>query len=217
MSKLISQLQTELPTNRWIAATWDEYLKIIEDPRLDKANCYYHNGKLRIEMPPLGHDHACDNTIIGFAVNLFCTIKGIPIKGLTNCTYRKTGIDDCQPDLSYYIGDNAQAVPWGTRIINLDRYPIPALFIEIADTSLADDKGEKRLQYEDLQVAEYWIVDVDNVEIIAFAIADKGSRRIAESQVLPGLKISVLTEALRRTRQMDQAQVGAWLLSQFQQ
>jgi Uma2 family endonuclease len=217
MSKLMTQLQTQLVTDQWIAATWDEYLKIIEDPAFDKASCYYHNGNLRIEMPPLGHDHACDNTIISFAVNLFCTLKGIPLKGLTNCTYRKTGIDDCQPDLSYYIGDNAQVVPWGTRIIDLDQYPIPALFIEIADTSLADDKGEKRLQYEDLKVAEYWIVDVENIQILAFAIADGGSRRISESQVLPALKMSVLAEALRRTRQMDQAQVGAWLLSQFQQ
>jgi Uma2 family endonuclease len=111
---------------------------------------------------------------------------------------------------------NAQVVPWGTRIINLNQYPIPNLFIEIADTTLADDKGEKRLQYEDLNIPKYWIVDVENVQILAFAIANGGSTRISESQVIPGLKMSVLTQALRLTRQMDQSQVGAWLLSQFQ-
>ncbi|WP_353735163.1 hypothetical protein [Okeania sp. SIO2C2] len=41
-----------------------------------------------------------------------------------------------------------------------------------------------------MNVAEYWIIDVQNVEIIAFAIADGGSKKINESQVLPGLAIS---------------------------
>ena len=64
-------------------------------------------------------------------------------------------------------------------------------------------------------MTEYWIVDVQNVELTAFAIADGGSRRITQSQVLP-LTISLLQEALRRTRQMNQAQVGAWLLTKMQ-
>ena len=33
-------------------------------------------------------------------------------------------------------------------------------------------KGKKRLLYEDLAVDEYWIVDVQNVRIIAFAVAN---------------------------------------------
>ena len=167
-------------------------------------------------MSPLGHDHACDNTIVSFAVNLFCTLNGIALKGLMNCTYRKVGMEDCQPDLSYYIGADVQAVPWGTRIIHLDRYPLPALFIEISDTSLTDDREEKLRQYEQLGVREYWIVDVKNVQILAFAILNGASRRIARSQVLPGLDMAVLTEALARSRRMDQSQVGAWLLAQFQ-
>jgi Uma2 family endonuclease len=212
----MSELQTKLPTDTWVVATWDEYMQAIEDPAYEKAKGYYYNGQLRIEMTPLGHDHACDNTIISFALNLHCSLKGIPAKGLTNCTYRKRGFQEAQPDLSYYINENANAVSWGTSIIDLDVYPPPDLVIEIANTSLADDKGEKRLLYEDLKVAEYWIVDVQNVQIIAFAIlSNSGSRRITQSQVLPKLTISLLEEALRRSRQVDQAQVGAWLLSEM--
>ena len=212
----MNQLQTKIVADEWTTASWDEYIKITEDPKIVKANCYFHNGKYKIEMPPLGHDHACDNTIMAFAINLFCTLKGIPIKGLTNCTYRQIGKEDCQPDLSYYFGYHAQVIPWGTRIVHLDQYPVPDLVIEIADSSLADYKGEKRLQYEDLKVVEYWIWDVKNIELIAFNITETGSGRITESQVLPGLKFSVLKEALRRSRYTDQSQVGAWLLSQFQ-
>lgn len=211
------ELKTKIPSDTWVTATWEEYVRIIEYPIYQKAKCYYHNGQLRIEMNPLGHDHASDNTIISLAVNLFGIIKNVALKGLTTCSYRKAGVQECQPDVSYYIGENAQIIPWGTSIINLDNYPPPDLVIEVANTSLADDQGAKRLLYEDLQVKEYWILDVQNVRIIAFAIESGGSRRITESQVLPGLSISMLEEVLRRTRTMDQSQVGSWLLTQFQQ
>ena len=72
--------------------------------------------------------------------------------------------------------------------------------------------------YEELKVAEYWVVDVQKSQIIAFAIiADNGSRRIVRSEVLPGLTIALLEDAWRRSRTEDRAQVGAWLLAQFQQ
>lgn len=213
----MSELQTKFPTDSWVVASWDEYVQAIASPGHEEAKGYYHNGKLRIEMTPVGHDHASDNTVITLAVSLFGMVKSIPLKGLTNCTYRKLGTQEGQPDVSYYVGEKAQIIPWGTSIIDLDRYPPPDLAIEIAKTSLAEDKGEKRQLYEDLKVAEYWIVDVQNAQIIAFAIADGGSKEISQSQVLSGLPMPVLEEALRRTRQMDQTQVGKWLLNQFQQ
>jgi Uma2 family endonuclease len=212
----MSELQTQLVTDTWIAATWDDYIQIIENPVYVKAQGYYHNRHMRIEMPPIGNDHASDHTIILFAVNLFASIKGIALNGKDNCTYRKTGFNEAQPDVSYYIGENADVIPYGTSIINLDIYLPPDLVIEVANTSLADDQGQKRILYEDLGVKEYWILNVQNVQIMAFAIENQGSRRITESQVLPGLTISLLNEALRRTRQMNQSQVGAWLLTEFQ-
>jgi len=212
----MSESYTKILTNTWVLATWDEYLQAIEDPVHEKAKGYYHNGQMRIEMLPVGNDHASDHTIIIFAVNLFAIIKGIDLNGKDNCTYRKRGFDEAQPDVSYYIGENADVIPWGTSIIDLTMYPPPTLVIEVANTSLADDKGEKRLLYEQLGVAEYWIIDVQNVQVFAFAIENGGSRQITLSQVLPGLAISLLAEALRRTRTMNQRQVGAWLLAQFQ-
>lgn len=133
-----------------------------------------------------------------------------------NCTYRKTGCAEIQPDASYYIGANAEVVPWEATIIDLDVYPAPDLVIEVAYSSLTDDRGEKRLLYETLGVKEYWIIDVQKVSVLAFAIADGGSRRITGSQVLAGLEIGVLEEAFRRSREMNHGKVSAWLLSQFQ-
>ena len=214
----MNKLQTKIPTDTWLVASWDEYIQAIEEPQLEKAKGYYHNGQLRIEMSPVSFHHSRDHAIILFAVTLFATLRGIPLNGQDNCTFRKTGVQESQPDVSYYIGENADVIPWETSIIDLDQYPAPDLVIEIANTSLSDDIGQKRLLYEDLGVAEYWVVDVVNIRIIAFTITSAGgSQRITESQVLPGLAISMLVEALQRSRQENQSLVGAWLLSQFQQ
>lgn len=58
----MANLQTKIPTDTWIPATWDEYIQEIENPAREKAKGYYYNGKMRIEMPPIGNDHASDHT-----------------------------------------------------------------------------------------------------------------------------------------------------------
>ncbi len=206
---------TKLTTDTWVSATWEEYLQNIENPVYQKAKGYYYKGEYRIEMTPIGNDHSQDHYIINYAIYLYATLKNIPLNGKDNCSYRQTGVIEIQPDLSCYVGENANAIPWGTGIVNLDEYPAPNLVIEVANTSLPDDLGKKRLLYEDLRVEEYWIVDVQNIQVIAFKIENEGSRRITQSQVLPGLEIKILTEALNRSRHSNHTEVGAWLLKQF--
>ncbi len=212
----MSNLQTQPLTETWVAMPWDDYVQAIADPAYEKAKSYYYKGHMRLETIPVSFDHGQDHVVIIFAVSLFTALKGIPAKGLDTTTLRKTGVQESQPDISYYLGDLAQAIPAGTGIVNLDQYPAPSLVIEVAKTSLLDDLGTKRSLYEELGVTEYWVVDVQNTQILAYAIADQGSKRIQVSQVLPGLEIAVLESALRRSRETDQSQVGAWLLSQFQ-
>ena len=206
----------KLITDTWVNATWDQYLKHIEHPSCEKAKGYYHNGRYRIEMTPIGNEHSQDHSIINHAVYLYATIKGIPLTGKDNCSYRKFGLREFQPDLSCYVGEKANAIPWGVGVINLDEYPVPDLVIEVSNSSLSDDLGQKRLLYEDLQIPEYWVVDVQNVRVIAFAIENQGSKRIKESQVLTGLKIEILTKALQRSRNSNHTEVGTWLMEQFQ-
>ncbi len=91
----------------------------------------------------------------------------------------------------------------------------PDLAIEVADSSLVDDLGTKRMIYEELGVSEYWVVDVQKAQVIAFKIiANRGSERLTESQVLPGLKVALLEEGLRRSRQTDNTEVGNWFLEE---
>lgn len=212
----MASLQTQVPLETWLNVTWDEFVKIADDPASAKLKSYYFNGRMRIEPMSTGSDHANDHAIIIFALTLFATLKSIPIMAKDGCSYRKIGIQEFQPDASYYVADHVDAIPWGTRVVDLNQYPVPDLVIEISDTSIADDKGEKRIQYETLGIAEYWIVDVQKLQIIAWAITAEGSsRRIDVSQVLPGLSLGILAEALKRSRYEHQAAVGAWLMEQF--
>ena len=210
-------------TDTWLTADWDEYIKNVEHSASKEAKGYYHNNKYRIEAAPISNEHSQDHCLIGNAVLLYATLKGIPLMGKNNCSYRQAGLREFQPDLSCYIGENANAIPWGVGIVNLNDYLAPDLVIEISNTSLSDDLGEKRLLYEEVQVAEYWVIDVKNVNIIAFAIpkgsrsviADGGSRRITESRVLTGLKLEILPEALKRSRNTNHTEVASWLMQQF--
>lgn len=213
----MSHSTLKVPADTWIKGTWDEYLQAIAEQTDEKTKGYYYNGHMRLEMSPVGNPHSRDHFIIIYAIGLFAALNHIDLDGHDNCTYRKTGAAEAQPDASFYIGEAANLIPWETTIIDLDIYPPPTLAIEVAYSSLADDKGEKRLLYEEIGVSEYWIIDVENVQIIAFAVENQGSRRITQSQVLPGLEMTLLEEAFRRCRETNHGKVSAWLLNQWQQ
>jgi Uma2 family endonuclease len=210
------QLQEKIVTNTWRKADWETYISAIDSPEHEKHQGYYYSGYMRIEDMPTGADHSRYHVIITFAINLFCTIGGIAINGFDNCTYRKTGIRECQPDLSYYCEEKARLASIGTSVINLDEQATPNLVIEISNTTLEDDLGAKRLLYEEMGIAEYWVVDVQNTLIYAFTMIDRGSRRIDTSLVLPGLSIETITTALNLSKEQDQSQIGKWLMSEFQ-
>ncbi len=214
----MAQLTTKLPTETWITIPWEKYLEVIENPIYQNSKSYYYRGNLRIEMLPVSFDHGKDHVIIATAVTVFAAFKRIRANGLDTTSFRKTGIRECQPDLAYYLEEQAQVIPNGTGIVNLDQYPAPDLVIEVAKSSLLDDLGTKRSLYEELGVKEYWIVDVNTTEIIAYTMLkpELGSQQTRQSQVLTGLGLSLLEEALRRNRETDQSEVLAWLMSQFE-
>jgi Uma2 family endonuclease len=220
MTNTINLLQAQTPLNTWMPATWDEFVSLADHPDASKLKGYYYQGHMRFEPMSTGSDHSNDHALIIFAISLFAAQNRIPMTAKDNCSYRKTGFDEFQPDASYYtsyyIGDNANAIPWGTRTIDLDQYPLPDLVIEVADTSLNDDLGAKRFQYEDLVIPEYWIIDVTKPRILAFAHSPDGTiRHLRESQVLSGLKLEILEQTLQRSRQENQSATTVWLMEQL--
>lgn len=206
--------------NTWVKASWDEFIQVADDPKYQKYKFYYFNGEARVEPMSTGSDHSADHSLIVMVIGLFVAVNGLALNSKDNCSYRKVGIREFQPDISYYVGDRAQLIPWGTGVVDLDIYPAPDLVIEIAHSSWSDDIGKKRLMYEDLGVKEYWVINVKSAEILAFTIADaesaRGSYRITRSQIITGLEIALLEEALRLSRENNHGQVTSWILNKFQ-
>jgi Uma2 family endonuclease len=209
--------QTQITLDTWIPAKWEDFLQIIDDPTNGKLKAYYYHHHMRLEMLPVGFDHSKDHSLLMMVIHLFGILHNLPLNLLDNCSFRKVGIKEFQPDIAAYIGKRSKIIPSGTNIVNLNQYETPDLVIEIAKTSLLDDIGTKRSLYESLDIKEYWVVDVENCQIIAYTLESNGSYQIQSSQVFLGLDLAILEEALRKSRQEDQSAVGRWLMTQFQQ
>jgi Uma2 family endonuclease len=205
-----------LVTDIWVKAAWKDYLTFADDPAYDKGRCYYNNGWMRIEMAALGPLHGRENSIVSTLISLFATLHNIRVVVLTNTSFRKTGIRDSQPDIAFYLGENFQIPPQDNQPVDVNQYGAPQLVVEIASTSLDDDLGRKRLLYEQLGVAEYWVVDVVAKEVTAFEVGESRSGQIRSSQVLSGLTMAVVEEALRRSETEDDGAINRWLLQTFQ-
>lgn len=87
--------------------------------------------------------------------------------------------------------------------------------IEIGSSSFKDDLGAKRLLYERLSVAEYWVVNVTEKQVIAFNIANSRSGEVRTSEVLSGLEIALVEEALQRSQTEDDSALMRWLMDKL--
>ena len=206
-----------LTTDTWVEASWEDYAAWADDPICETGRCYYDEGWMRIEMAALGPLHGRENSIVSTLVVLFTTLKTIRSVELTNTTFRKTGIRDCQPDIAFYLGADFCLPAFDNAPVNVDELGAPQLTIEIASTTLSDDLGRKRLLYERLGVQEYWVVDVSVAEVFAFEVMDGGSRQIRSSKVLPGLEMTIVEEALKRSQTEEDGDINRWLLQVFSQ
>lgn len=202
-----------IPTDVWVKATWADYVALVNGH--DQGHCYYESGEMRIEMAPLGPSHARDNAILSKVVSLFATLKMIRVAEYVNCTFRKVGLRDAQPDLAFYLGQDTRFPPRNNEPVNVDVYGVPQLVIEVAASSLSEDLGTKRLLYERLGVDEYWVVNVSVGTVIAFSVADGRSGEIRESKVLSGLQMATVEEALQRGQTEDDGAINRWLIAQF--
>ena len=118
----------------------------------------------------------------------------------SHSSFRKAGLYEFQPDLAFYLGSDLRVPPETNSPVDLNEYDPPKLVVEIGASSLSDDLGWKRLLYERAGVQEYWVNDANAHRAIAFAIAERRSGEIQESQVLPSLSIAIVEEALQRSQ-----------------
>ena len=200
----------------WVKASWDEFIAFADEPSLEKGRFYYDHSLMRIEMSPVGPTHAHENAIASKVINIFAALTNIIIYEYINCSFRKKNNAEFQPDVAFYIGSGLKIPPRNNAPVNLNEFDLPTLVVEISSTTIHDDLGRKRLLYERLGIKEYWVIDAYTAEVFAFAIADGRSGRITRSQVLEGLEIAVVEEALQRSHtNEDDGAIARWLLQTF--
>lgn len=204
-----------LVTDTWIKASWEEFMALAENPAYEKGRFYYEQGYLRLEMSPIGSSHSQDNNVVANVVNLYATVRNFRMKGLVYGSFFKPEFRKFQPDLAFYIGSEFKLPPRTNLPIDLRKFAPPTLVIELGTTSLNDDLGRKRLIYERAGIPEYWVVDVNAADVIAFEIERGRSGEIEESRVLPGLAIALVEEALQRSQDRDDGEINRWLLQVF--
>ncbi|MEO1122996.1 MAG: Uma2 family endonuclease [Cyanobacteria bacterium J06635_15] len=206
----------QVQTDTWVKATWEEFVAAMDEPRYEEGRGYFDNGHMRIEMAPLGAGHARQNSIVSKVISLYAMVRNLRLVEFTNCSFYKTGERGCQPDTAFYIGANFQLPPQNNSPVDVNVFGPPALAIEISGSTFKDDLGAKRLLYERLGVAEYWVVNVAEQDVIAFAIADQRSGEVQISEVLPGLEISLVEQALHRSQTEDDSILMRWLMDTLQ-
>jgi Uma2 family endonuclease len=186
-------------TDTWVQADWPTYLGLVSGPEYERTKSYFRHGWMRLEMSPVGRAHAEDNHRIAQTVSLYAFGRGVPFRGLVNVSLRKTGQQEAQPDLAYYLGREAAAGVRSNSPIDLDAFAAPTLVIEVAACSLQDDLTTKRTLYGELGVNEYWVVDSEGGQVLLFGMSGAAGalEPIERSQWLPGLSAKVLSEALR--------------------
>lgn len=135
--------------------TYDEYARMVEDGAFDALRdkrIELIHGELRSMTPP-GPDHS------GAVARLTDWSTEPPVKKIA-----KARIQDVVaiPDL-----DSAPQpdVFWVRRDFNDNQHPLPSdvlLLIEVADSSLDDDCGEKAELYASAGIRDYWVIDLPN-------------------------------------------------------
>lgn len=214
---MVNTLAT-VTTNAWVETTWEEFAALKEDPKYEEnlaTKFYFDDGWMRIEDMGIGLAHGRDNLILAAVINVYGMVNDVSYISFAGSSLQKVGERECQPDLTYYIGDSIECPLKNNQPISIDTYGPPALAIEISASTLSDDLGRKRLLYERLKVKEYWVVDVKAAKVFAFEIIDGGSRQIQTSLVLPNLKMATIEEALERSKTEDDGTINRWLLKQF--
>ena len=90
------------------------------------------------------------------------------------CLIEKPNKQAASPDLFLYLGkDIPQWQAGEARRIDLNQWRVPDLVGEISDITLAIDLDEKKHLYADLEIPEYWVIDVRRKRVIAFRLQEK--------------------------------------------
>ena len=196
---------------QWQPAVWEDYLAYRDEPTLEIR--LFFNGKyLFVDMGSEGINHARVNDLFTLLFGFwFSRFVGRTADSLGGCLLERPNKRAAAPDLVLYIGGVPQWQEGEPRRIDLSQWRTPDLVGEIADTTLATDLDEKKQLYADLEIPEYWVIDVQGKRVIAFQLLSDGRYQQCDYSVaLEKLPISLLEKTLERLSEGTNISAASW-------
>ncbi|MEA5480043.1 hypothetical protein VB774_20635 [Pseudanabaena galeata UHCC 0370] len=72
MVNTVTNPKVELDCDRWVKATWDEFVALADDPAHEEmARFYYDHDTMRIEMAANGSLHGRNNSVVYDVISLY--------------------------------------------------------------------------------------------------------------------------------------------------
>lgn len=149
---------TEAPTRRLF--TVDEYYAMAEAGILRPDERVQLIEGVIISMPSIGPRHAYNVSRVG---KLILARLGDEVEVRFQNPIRLASGAEPEPDVAVVL------VPAGGPQVYGERHPVAAetlLVIEVADSTLAFDLGEKALMYARAGIADYWVFDLAGHRIV---------------------------------------------------
>jgi Uma2 family endonuclease len=207
-----------LQVPQWQPATWEDYLRYRDDPTPERMRLFFNGNSLLVDMGSEGINHARVSDLFTLLFYIwFSQFAKQTAESLGRCLLEKPNKRAAAPDLVLYIGEGVPQWQEGEpRRIDLTQWRVPDLVGEISDTILATDLDEKKKLYADLEIPEYWVIDVLGRRAIAFRLQSDGKyQQCAYSVALNGLPIPLLDQTLERLSERTNISAASWFAQQI--
>jgi Uma2 family endonuclease len=200
-------------------ATWQDYVTVQDSPKIDWRKISFHQGWLLVDMGTEGPNHASFSDFITAVFSAWAFLHPeVPLQSYGRCLIENPETQACAPDLVLYRGEDIPRWQSGQpgRVVVPDQR-VPDLVGEISDTTLSIDLDEQKQLYASLGIPEYWMIDVKGLRLFAFGLTTVGVYEpISVSQVLKGLPIALVEQALERLESATNTAAATWLMQQVQ-
>ena len=199
--------------------TYDEYVRIAEDPANDHLRLIYHDGVLEVMSPHRAHEQPAGR--IGMLVRAITCELGISCSGMRMTKFHRSGGEPHkghgkEPDECFYLASEAQIL--GKDTVDLDAGdPPPDIWVEVDHR--ASSLGKLPL-YAALRVPEIWRYRTRKKTLMFLALsADGVYESVERSLSLPMLTPAIALEALGMCEGISESvwdrRLRAWVRDTF--
>ncbi len=209
----IKQQARSIP--QWVSMTWDQYEQWRDGTTSKTAQWYFDRNLFLVrDMGWEGINHAKVKDLFIMLISLWCMAHPDRLaESMSGGLLEKPGLKAASPDLMLYIGSGCPEWQEGeTRRIDLDRWRVPDLVGEVADTTLASDLDEMKQIYAALGIPEYWVIDVLGRRVLMFGLVAGKYQEIEASVLMAGVTIALLEETIDRWSKGTNISAAAWFM-----